>query len=295
VTVTEPTPTRVTPAGQLVTAVLGDYWFSCHDHIPTAALVAILGEFGVGDQAVRAALSRLQREGGLEGVKVGRHTGYRLAPARRDVAMAAGREIMRFGLDPVPWDGSWTCVTFSIPESDRRRRSALRSRLRALGLGALFDGVWVTPHAPLRRIDRCLADLAIDGAGVFRLTEVKRADGVRMLDAWDLDDLAARYQAVEARAAGLAESAAAGSLGAADALRRRTWLLDAWRALVRTDPRLPDQLLPAGWPLGATRRAFVEAYDALGPLAEERVWQLTRAGGPIPTPAPAHHRVADLL
>src|SRR4029453_12232483 len=103
---------------------------------------------------------------------------------------------------------------------------------------------------------------------------------------WDLDDLAARYQAVEARAAGLAESAAAGALGAADALRGRTWLLDAWRAPGGPAPRLPDQLLPAGWPLGATRRAFVEAYDALGPPAEERVWQLTRARGPIPHPPP---------
>ena len=47
----------------LLITLLGDYWFLRSEHIPSAALVELLGEFGISAVGSRAALSRLARRG----------------------------------------------------------------------------------------------------------------------------------------------------------------------------------------------------------------------------------------
>ena len=106
-------------AGQLLVTVLGDYWYGTTEHIASAALVAIMAEFGISEDAVRAALSRLCRDGRLDRVKDGRRTAYRLSPGARASADERGRRLVRYGAEPVAWDGLWTCVAFSVPEADR--------------------------------------------------------------------------------------------------------------------------------------------------------------------------------
>lgn len=290
---------------QLLTTLLGDYWFETTDHIPSAALAAVLAEFGVGAEATRAALSRSSRRGRLEGTRSGRTTAYRLAPAIRDRALAASRDLMGFGATPSPprraghpgvdqpWDGMWTCVAFSIPESDRRRRLALRKRLLALGFGALFDGLWISPGHPVDQLEAALAELDVTGAAVLRVTEVPLDGRADLLAPWDLAGVRARYDDYLALLHRVGPRIESGDVGSAQALVTRTELLSGWRALVTGDPRLPDELLPDDWPRSEARRRFVAAYDALGPLAEARVRQLV---APVEaTPPPRHHRVQDIL
>jgi phenylacetic acid degradation operon negative regulatory protein len=286
-------PGRAT-AAELLPTVLGDYWFHSRGFIPSATLVRLLGELGVGADAARAALSRLSRDGRLEGIRQGRRTAYRLAPALVDAAAAQGRRLMRFGADPVTWDGHWTCVAFSIPEADAHRRAHLRRRLRALGLGALFDGLWITPHAPLDALDRCLTDLGVTDAAVLRAREVPRPSGVALTDAWGLPSLRAGYDDLAALVDDVAARLRGGAVPPAEALLARTELMRRWRALAMSDPLLPDALLPADWPRRAVRAGFVAAYDTLGPLAEQRVRQLAGEDGTDPDAAPRHHRVADI-
>jgi phenylacetic acid degradation operon negative regulatory protein len=278
---------------ELLVTLLGDYWFASTGHIPSAALAALLGEFGVRPEATRAALSRATRRGRLEGTKSGRNTAYRLAPDRRAAATALGRALMAFGAEPIVWDGTWTCVAFSVPEADRRLRLALRNRLRALGFGALFDGLWISPGAPDEEVDAILRRLGITTAAVLRVTEVPRPGGVDLRSAWDLDGVRKRYDEFLAGLDAIMPRVDEGSVGSAEALAVRTELLARWRELVTTDPRLPDELMPDDWPRTEARRRFAAAYDALGPLAEARVRQVV---APWPaTPPPSHHRVDDLL
>jgi phenylacetic acid degradation operon negative regulatory protein len=289
-------------ASDLLPTLLGDYWFHSRGYIPSAGLVRLLGEFGVGADATRAALSRLTRDGRLEGVRRGRRTAYRLAPALAGAAATQGRRLMRFGAEPIGWDGRWTCVAFSVPEADAHLRRTLRKRLRSLGLGALFDGLWITPHAPLDALDRCLADLGIAGTVVLRATEVPRPAGVALVEAWDLPALRARYDELIGLVEGVADRVAGGCVAPSDALVTRTELMRRWRGLAMSDPRLPDVLLPRDWPCRRARTGFVEAYDALGPLAEQRVRELVgdglgipdAPGGPPGDDGPRHHRVADI-
>jgi phenylacetic acid degradation operon negative regulatory protein len=200
---------------------------------------------------------------------------------------------MGFGAAPVPWDGMWTCVAFSVPEPDRQRRLALRRRLRSLGFGALFDGLWISPRPPAGELDAALRELEIADVAVLRVTEVPRDGAVDLLSAWDLDALRARYDGFLDLLGRVGPRVEAGEIGSAEALVARTEVLAGWRDLVTGDPRLPDELLPDDWPRDDARRGFVAAYDGLGPLAEARVHQLV-AAHPA-TPPPRHHRVADIL
>lgn len=290
------------PASELLPTLLGDYWFHSRGYIASAALVRLLGEFGAGADAARAALSRLARKDVLQVVRQGRRTAYRLSPALADAAAKQGRRLMRFGAEPVDWDGVWTCVAFSVPEppegdvehsSSLRRR--LRQRLRILGMGALFDGLWITPHAPLDALDRCLTELGIVESTVLRVTEVPRSEGVALVDAWDLAALRHRYDEVFRLVEGIDARLDEGTLGSAEALLLRTELMRRWRSLAMADPQLPDVLLPADWPCRTARARFESAYDALGPLAEDRVRELVGdEDAADPADAPRYHRVSDI-
>jgi phenylacetic acid degradation operon negative regulatory protein len=282
-------------AAHLLTTVLGDYWYAVTEFVPSAALVALLAQFAVGEAATRAALSRLTRLGRLEGTRRGRTTAYRLAPALLGPSHAHAQEVLRFGVAPRPWDGRWTCVGFSIPETERHRRPALRQRLRRLGLGPLFDGLWITPWAPLADLDRALTDVGVAHAAVFRVREVPRAAGADLTAAWDLATLRAGYDRLVADLAVLMSRVRRGEVGAAEALVARTVVTARWRALVADDPRLPDELLPADWPLAESRRLFGEAYDELGPLAELRARQVVGGGAAQDWPPPRAHCVADVV
>jgi phenylacetic acid degradation operon negative regulatory protein len=282
-------------APQLLVTMFLAFWFGNPEFVPSALLVALLGALGVGEPAARAALSRLTRRGDLEGARSGRYTAYRLAPASFAAARDQGWRMLRFGT-PRDWDQRWTCVVFSIPEQDRGRRPALRQRLRDLRLGPLFDGFWITPRAPLDAIDRMLRDLDIRDAAVFRVREVPRPEGVDLLSAWDLASLRAGYDDLVAHVEPVLRELRAGRLPADEALVDRVDLCSRWRALAEADPGLPPGLLPADWPQQRARDLFVEAFDTLGPLAEQFVRRLaaTAARGRS-TPAPRSRRVADCM
>src|SRR5690625_2756129 len=106
-----------TSQGLLIT-LLGDFWFGQSVYIPSAALVELMSEFGLSGQAARAALSRVQRAGYLEGERDGRRTLYRLSPESLELTLSRGRQILAFTAetpDTVPeWDGTWTIVTYAL-------------------------------------------------------------------------------------------------------------------------------------------------------------------------------------
>lgn len=284
-------PRSARAAGRVLVTLLGDYWYMSTEFVPSSALVVLAGELGLSEAATRAALSRLSRGGALEGVQSGRTTAYRLSPDRREAARRAGRELMRFGSEAVAWDGRWTCVAFSPRGGEGRRRAVLRT-LRGLGLGPLFPEVWISPVAAIDAVREAVEVLEPGEVAVFTATEEAVANGADLRSAWDLDHLRARYDTLLGSLAALRERIDRGSLGAAEAFVARTDVLGRWREVVAADPRLPDELLPDDWPRRAARRAFVEAYDGLGPLAELRVLHLV--GDRVPAAArPRHHRAAD--
>src|SRR5262245_31298595 len=281
------------PASSLLLTLYCDYWYASAEYVPSRALVALLEALGVNEPAGRAALSRLARRGWLDGRKQGRRTAYRIDPDRLPLALAECERVVRFGADPWPWDGRWTCVAFSVPEADRHLRPVLRRRLRRLGLGPLYDGLWITPRAPLAAIDRVLTELAIDDAAGFRVAEVPRPAGVGLLGAWDLPALRAAYDDLGRRLVRLQAREARSGVAPVDAFVQRADLMARWHGLMLADPELPDELLPADWPRSRTRQLVLAAYDALGPAAERRAREIV--GAIAETAAPRCHQAGDRL
>ncbi|MET7518080.1 PaaX family transcriptional regulator C-terminal domain-containing protein [Streptomyces sp. NPDC005480] len=282
---------------RLLMMLLGDYWFDRSEAIPSAALVALLADFGVSEVGARAALSRQARRGLLDVDKQGRRTYYRLSPRSVEHFTETGARIAAFGAEAPGrrWDGQWSLVAFSVPEQQRSVRHALREQLRWLGYAPLYDGVWISPHANEREVREALDELHITTATVFRAQESALPQGgTGALGAWDLDE---HREAVEAFAETWSvwdRRAGSGDVAPADALRARTELITQWRTLMTRDPQLPRELLPDRWPLARARAVFVSVYDALGPLAEFRMRQLIAVHDEELAALAMHHTVTDL-
>jgi phenylacetic acid degradation operon negative regulatory protein len=260
---------------RLLLTLLGDYWWQHTESLPSAALVALLAEFGVSDSAARAALSRLTRNRLLVTAKIGRRTFVRLSERAAQILDEGARHIFSFGRDTQPWDGMWSLVAFSIPEQNRAARDALRKQLRWLGFAPLYDGLWVAPRDQASDVVCQLSELGISTATAFRATTVPgiEPDGFPQR-AWDLDDLHARYEGFITYAEELRERALAGRISPVEALVARTRVMDEWRAFPGLDPDLPGELLPDAWPRATARELFIASYDLLGPLAAHRVRQI---------------------
>jgi DNA-binding transcriptional regulator PaaX/predicted TIM-barrel fold metal-dependent hydrolase len=271
---TAPGPVAQRPPRLLLT-MLGDYWWQRTEPLPSAAIVALLAEFGVSDSAARAALSRMTRNGLLVTSRSGRRTYVRLSARAADVLDDGARRIFSFGANGSPWDGQWSLVAFSIPEDHRAVRDELRKMLRWLGFAPLYDGLWVAPRDHASSVMTRLRELGIGTATAFRATAIP---GIGVADisarAWDLDGLRARYESFIMFAARLRDQVAAGEITPTDALVARTRVMNEWRAFPAMDPDLPAELLPPAWPRAAARELFIASYDLLGPLAVRRVRQI---------------------
>ena len=273
---------------RLLLTLLGDYWWQRTEPLPSAAIVALLAEFGVSDSAARAALSRLTRNGLLVTSKTGRRTFSRLSSRAAAILDDGARRIFSFGAANQPWDGMWSLVAFSIPEDNRAARDALRKQLRWRGFAPLYDGLWVSPRDHAAEVIGYLKDLDITTGTAFRATSVP-AEGEIPAQAWDLDGLRSRYERFIGFASQLRDTTAAGRVPPTDALLARTRVMDEWRAFPGLDPDLPAELLPSAWPRAEARELFIGCYDLLGPLAALRVRQIITRYSPELADRAAYH------
>jgi DNA-binding transcriptional regulator PaaX len=203
-----------------VLALFGDHVLDRGVAVSTVGVVAVLGRLGIGEHATRTALSRMGRRGLLRTVRRGRQAFLGLTGH---------------------WDGRWTLLTVSVPESRRADRHALRTRLGWFGFGPLRSGLWVSTSAA--DVSATLAELdLLDRAEVFRAEAFRWTDPARIAaEAWDLRAIAAGYEDFLGRWA-------EGAFGHLDDLSRRILLGAEWLLLIRRDPVLPSVLLPEGWP-----------------------------------------------
>ncbi|GAB2738647.1 PaaX family transcriptional regulator [Amycolatopsis magusensis] len=291
------TPQRAEPQ-LLLTSLLGDYWYWRDEHIPSAALVRLLAEFGIGTDNARAAMRRLAAKGLLTTSRRGRTTAYGIPPRTSGVIVSRTRRMLTFGATAPDWDGQWTVVAFSVPEQEREVRTALRSRLRVLGFAALYDGLWVSPRDLAEPAIALLAELGIERGSVLRAAEVPGGPAAGgPAAAFDLEPLAQQYREFVERYESLPTHLTAGRVSPAEALRTRTELRVDWRAFPERDPDLPAVMLPPGWCRAEAQRLFLEIYDRLGPLAELRFRQVLAETDPELADLASHHdsaRIAEL-
>jgi len=253
-----------------------DGWFSI------AALIKLMAELGVEARAVRSAISRLKVRGLLEPRRVDGRAGYGLSAGGQKILADGDRRI--FGRPTASGTDGWLLAVFSVPEHERARRHALRSRLAWLGFGTVAAGVWI---APAQLADETRDMLAADGlaAYVSLFTASKLAFGDvadKIGDWWDLDRLEQLYQAfIDAAAPVLARwQNAHPDLDRTDsgkAFADYVRVLTAWRRLPFLDPGLPPELLPSDWHGARAGELFGRLRDVLSGPARAYVLPVTGA------------------
>ncbi|WP_326582244.1 PaaX family transcriptional regulator [Streptomyces sp. NBC_00481] len=215
----------------------------------SGSIIDVLGRVGTGEQAVRSTLTRMVNRGLLRRQREGRRMFFGLTPHAEDILRDGGQRIWRDGAVNEDWDGTWTLLGFSLPESWQRQRHDLRSRLTWSGFGALYSGLWIAPgRVDVREI---VSELGLDAhVKVFHAQADEFTDvGLMIRESWDLETLAARYVAFDKRWT-------TADLAAADPIATRLRLVAEWLRVIRTDPRLPLRHLPAEWPARQAQDTF---------------------------------------
>lgn len=231
-------------ARSLLTTVLGEFVLPGGKPVWTATLVDVLALFGVEEKAARQALARTAAEGWLRSDRVGRRVRWSLTrPGRRLLAEGAER-IYGFGSGERRWDGRWLVLLVSVPETMRDLRHKLRTRLSWAGFGSPTAGVWVTPHPGAEADAKLILDeLDLSGQAMSFLANYSTLGRERdmVASAWNLTEVAERYDAFIAEFADLKPDSPDG------VLRAQTLLVHEWRRFPFLDPQLPGELLPQKW------------------------------------------------
>lgn len=64
-------------------------------------------------------------------------------------------------LNEEKWDGKWRIVVFDIPETHRKVRNVLRSRLKLWKFKPLQKSVWVTKKSIMKQIKEFIRDVGV--------------------------------------------------------------------------------------------------------------------------------------
>ncbi|OLF10397.1 PaaX family transcriptional regulator [Actinophytocola xanthii] len=224
----------------LLLTLFGDHVLDRGIAVSTGGVLAVLEDLGVGQHAARATLDRMSRRNLLRKVRRGRQAFLALTEHGAAV-LRDGQRKLDGDVVERHWDGRWTLLTFSVPETRRADRHALRTRLGWFGFGPLRSGLWVSTST--EDISAALAELdLLEHADVFRAEAFMWTDPSRIArEAWNLPEIAAGY-------ARFLERWTAEASDDLDELSRRVQLGAEWLLLIRHDPVLPVALLPAHWP-----------------------------------------------
>lgn len=266
----------------LILDIYGAFARRLGNWLAVSHLVTLLADLGVDEHAVRSAISRMKRRGLLAPSRRDGVMGYTLTDTALAI-LAEGDPHIYGNHEPARLDDPWALAVFSVPETQRGRRHALRTRLTRLGFGTLAPGVWI---APARLIPETEATLRRgDLTDCVDLYEARYRNFATLHDmierAWDLDALDAMYKQFLADAEPVLDRWARAETAAFDQRRRDAFVdyigvLHQWRRLPFLDPGLPTEVLPRDWAGTRARRVFLSLIDRIEPAAYRYV---VRTGG----------------
>ncbi|MFI2436159.1 PaaX family transcriptional regulator C-terminal domain-containing protein [Streptomyces sp. NPDC018693] len=248
----------------LMLTFLGDQVLGRDVCVYSGSVIDVFARAGVGEQATRSTLTRMVHRGLLRRQREGRRMYFGLTEHSEAVLRDGERRIWQTGAVNREWDGTWTLLGFSLPESWQRQRHDLRSKLTWSGFGPLFGGLWIAPGEV--DVAELVAELGLAAhVKVFRAHADTGTDiGAMIEETWELSELADRYDGFVRRWQPWESAEPEGD----DALARRLLLQTEWLRIVRRDPRLPVEHLPAGWPAERAETTFRTVYDRLTPFAD---------------------------
>jgi phenylacetic acid degradation operon negative regulatory protein len=238
----------------LLLMLFGDFVLDRDVSVFSGSVIDVCARLGISSHAARSTLTRMTARDLLRRQRNGRRMHFGLTDRSTAILRDGRHRIWATGAVNDRWDGTWTLLSFSLPESWQRQRHDLRSQLAWAGFGPIQGGLWIAPG----EVD---AEQIVSGLGLAAHARVFHARagaltdiGAMVGDAYDLAGLAGRYEEFLARWAGPPPLA--------DPLAARLSLMAEWLHAIRRDPRLPVEHLPADWPAARAQKVFRELETA---------------------------------
>ncbi len=262
-----------TSARSLLLTLLGEFVLPGADEpVWTSTIVEFLDSLDVEEKSARQALARTAADGWLTSERVGRSVRWSLTPPGRRLLSEGAARIYAFGTPAPDWDGHWLILYVSVPESLRKLRHQLKTKLSWAGFGSPGPGMWISPSAEREAEARSV----VEGLGleIGALSFTARFAGVgderaMVRRAWDLDMVAARYADFVTAFEDLRPSSPD------ETMMAQTRLVHEWRRFPFLDPRLPAELLPEGWVGDRARELFADRHATWIDQAQRRWREIT--------------------
>jgi phenylacetic acid degradation operon negative regulatory protein len=268
-----------TRLSQLILTIFALYGRTEGNWLSVAAVVALMADLGADGQAVRSSVSRLKRGGVLDGERRGGLAGYSLTAAT--VELLAEGDVRIFERPRATEADGWLVVVFSVPESERDKRHALRTSLTRLGFGTAAPGVWVAPASVAAETRHTLERRGLgEYVDLFAGEHLAFGDLRSKVRAWwDLDELTALYAQFLDRYRGVRDLVASAAVTPREAFGLYLPMLTEWRRLPYRDPGIPLSLLPPEWNGVDAGELFGSLNAELGSPARGHALQVIRAAG----------------
>ncbi len=248
------------------------FLFAQAKRFPLKEAVELGQLLGKSGHSVRACVNRLARAGILIREESPRKAAwYRLSPRGETLANEVVAKFIRIHEiveSKHSWDGTWTLISFDIPERIRKRRDELRVRLREIGVGLLAGGVWIAPGDVSEFVKSLAESLRVENRIMISLSSNVSLGGVPVESivsrVWPLVDLNKEYKAMQSRMNSRIEKMRARiEKGSPPDSREAFLALFAVNTeiadLITRDPCLPEELLPEKW-LGLEVQDLIHKY-----------------------------------
>jgi phenylacetic acid degradation operon negative regulatory protein len=252
----------------------GDYVLHRGGEIGIGSLVTLLSNFGLSEQAIRSAVSRMCRSGLLKVRRTKRKSYYSLTGEGQKLLTEGAQRI--FQRKNSHWDGKWNIVTYSIPESLRQARDRLRLELGWMGYGPLSEATWISPYDQTREVRSLLKKLKIEEyVHIFNARHQGGTDSGELVSrCWDLGEIHRMYADFLSDYRPKLEEhrkrlEAGETIEPSECFVARFNLIHEYRKLPFFDPDLPLELLPGNWLRPQAAALFDEYHGLLTEKANE--------------------------
>jgi phenylacetic acid degradation operon negative regulatory protein len=263
----------IRPQSAMLT-LYGDYLLDRGEEIGIGSLIILFNNFGLSDQAVRSAVSRMCHADLLKVRSEGRKSYYSLTPRGHTLLSTGAQRI--FVRKDATWKGSWNIVTYTIPEEERKTRDTLRRELIWMGYGALSGATMISPYDLTSEVLGLAEQLGVTHrVHIFQAREQGIADAKKIVSScWDLVrihdmyfEFLKKYQPRYKDWLDRIENNE--NIEISEYFVERFLLIHEYRKLPFYDPDLPEELLPEDWLRPKAAALFQGFHDLLTDKATE--------------------------
>ncbi len=256
-----------------VFTLFGEYVRPRGGSIWTSDILSLLELLGVGERAIRTALSRMSKKGWLTALKKGRRSQYSLTSQGWSLLKQGEQRI--FELPFTDWDENWHLAVYSLPEKMRKLRRSLRQSLAWFGYASLAPGTWISPHNRKSELENLCKELKVQKyVELFSGSHLGHTDDQKLMErCWDLSGLEAQYKnfisSYHKEYLKCLSANKKNALNPEDSFLRRFWLTHEFQSFPLQDPNLPTMLLPSDWAGTQARKLFNDFRSLLEPCANK--------------------------